>query len=274
MSNSNHIPTQIWEFLRAVSGTTQFEIRRYVIVVAVFFVAWWWLRHYPGTRNKLQPQNSAQKQIRREIIYSLISTVVFGSVMPILFAIGAGRYMRFYPHVEDYGWAYFFISIVLMVIIQDTYFYWTHRLMHHRRLFRYFHRVHHLSTNPNPWTTYSMNPLDAVVNSGAFVTTLYLIPTTGLALFIFSWINLAYAVYGHLGYEILPAGTAQHWLGQWINTSVAHNMHHARARYNFGWYFLFWDRWMNTLAPDYVQCYAASRTSDRREPDAIVPSTE
>jgi len=271
MPNSIHIPTQIWDFLSAVSNTTQFAVRRYVIVVALFFVIWLWWRYRPGTRNKLQAQNSAQKQIKREIIYSFISTVIFGSVTPILFAVGLGRYMQFYPHVEDYGWIYFFLSIVLMILIQDTYFYWTHRLMHHRRLFRFFHRVHHLSTNPNPWTTYSMNPLEAVVNSGAFVITLFVIPTTGLAIFIFSWINLAYAVYGHLGYEILPAGTSEHWLGRWISTSVAHNMHHTRARYNFGWYFLFWDRWMNTLAPDYVQSYNASRKSHPNNTRAFAP---
>jgi sterol desaturase/sphingolipid hydroxylase (fatty acid hydroxylase superfamily) len=37
----------------------------------------------------------------------------------------------------------------------------------------------------------------------------------------------------------------------------AHNIHHAKARYNFSWYFLFWDRMMGTLSPDYEGQYRA-----------------
>ncbi|WP_373997022.1 sterol desaturase family protein [Duganella vulcania] len=49
--------------------------------------------------------------------------------------------------------------------------------------------------------------------------------------------------------------TEKHWLGRWINTSTAHNTHHARGRYNYSWYFLFWDRMMGTLSPDYDEHY-------------------
>lgn len=74
-------------------------------------------------------------------------------------------------------------------------------------------------------------------------------PTPGL------WINTIYAVYTHLGYELFPRAMSKHWLGRWINTSTAHNTHHARGRYNYSWYFLFWDRMMGTLSPDYDEQY-------------------
>ncbi len=32
-----------------------------------------------------------------------------------------------------------------------------------------------------------------------------------------------------------------------VNTSVAHNAHHATARHNYGLYFLWWDRGMGML---------------------------
>jgi sterol desaturase/sphingolipid hydroxylase (fatty acid hydroxylase superfamily) len=196
-----------------------------------------------------------RRHVRRELLQSVVSIAIFACIVPILFALGLKPYMRFYPHISDLGWPYFVVSIVLMMLVQDTYFYWTHRLMHHRRMFRYFHLTHHRSLNPNPWSTYSINPLEAAIDAGANIIILFTIPSHGLALFIFSWINTTYAIYGHLGYEILPAGTANHWLGRWINTSVAHNMHHAKARSNYGWYFLFWDRLMGTLEPEYEQRY-------------------
>jgi len=49
---------------------------------------------------------------------------------------------------------------------------------------------------------------------------------------------------------------------RWINTSVAHNAHHDGARYNFGFYFLFWDRWMGTLDPSYETKYRHSLAAE------------
>lgn len=91
------------------------------------------------------------------------------------------------------------------------------------------------------------------------VLILMLIPVNGLALFIFSWIHTTHAVYTHLDYELHPRGTKSHWLGRWINKSVAQNTHHAHNRYNFSWYLLFWDRAMGTLDPDYAARFRAAR---------------
>jgi lathosterol oxidase len=239
--------------------------KQYVIVTGVFLALCLWWQRSPKGRMKLQARSSAPGQIKRELWHSLQSIAIFACVIPLLFVFGLDQYMRFYPNVETYGWPYFFVSIVLMMLVQDTYFYWTHRLMHRRALFRMFHRTHHLSTNPNPLTTYAVNPLEALVDQGATVIILFAIPSTGLSLFIFSWFNVAYAVYGHLGYELFPRGTSEHWLGRWINTSTAHNEHHSSARYNFGWYFLFWDRMMGTLSPRYSTAVAAptSQSSPR-----------
>jgi sterol desaturase/sphingolipid hydroxylase (fatty acid hydroxylase superfamily) len=63
--------------------------------------------------------------------------------------------------------------------------------------------------------------------------------------------QIAYNVYGHLGYEIFPANTNRHWLGKWFNTSVSHNMHHQFFKHNFGLWTTFWDRKMGTFSPKY-----------------------
>ncbi|MTV40879.1 sterol desaturase family protein [Duganella radicis] len=227
----------------------------YAIIAGAFFALWLWWRIRPGKRSPLQAKKIETAQIRRELLTSMGSIVVLGSFMPILFSLGFGRHTQHYERIATHGWPYFFLSILLAMIIQDTYFYWTHRLMHHRRLFRWFHFTHHRSTHTNPWTTYSIHPLEALVDSGSGVLIMMLLPTTGASVLTFSVINTVYAVYTHLGYELFPKGMSRHWLGRWINTSTAHNVHHARARYNFSWYFLFWDRMMGTLSPDYERHY-------------------
>lgn len=252
------------ELATGIFRTALLQGRQYLVVTGIFLALYWWLSLAVGGNAKLQAKQIAQSQVRRELLYSLFSIVIFASIMPLLFALGLGQYMRFYKDVDTYGWPYLFLSIILMMIIQDTYFYWTHRLMHRRSLFRLLHRTHHLSSNPNPLSTYSIDPLEALINYGAILIILFLIPTTGLSLFIFSWLNVSYAVYAHLGYEIFPRSITQHWFGRWINTSMAHNRHHANARYNFGWYFLFWDRMMGTLAPDYAAQPQAGATAAHR----------
>jgi sterol desaturase/sphingolipid hydroxylase (fatty acid hydroxylase superfamily) len=247
------IPFPVRQLLAQAATSVKYTTWYYLVVVAVFFTAWLCWRRWPARRARLQAKPVAGRQIGREILTTVGSILIIGNVMPLLFFFGFGRYTQYYKDVESRGWLYLCFSILLMMLIQDTYFYWTHRLMHQRRLFRWIHRTHHRSTNPNPWTTYSVGPIEAIINSGASVLILVLIPSTGIALVAFSWINTVYAVYGHLGYELYPRSFGKHWLGRWINTSVAHNTHHAKVRYNYGWYFLFWDRAMGTLDPKYSE---------------------
>ncbi|GJI97276.1 hypothetical protein RugamoR57_39940 [Duganella caerulea] len=229
----------------------------YALVAGIFAALrlWWGFR--PGRRQPLQAKPIGTPQIRREMFTSVFSIIALGCVMPVAFALGLGRHVNFYQSVHAYGrgWGFIALMVVLMMLIQDTWFYWTHRLMHHRRLFRWVHRTHHRSTNTGPLSTYSISPLEAVIDSGGSIVILLLLPVTFWSVLIFSWINTIYAVYTHLGYELFPRPMSTHWLGRWINTSTAHNTHHARGRYNYSWYFLFWDRMMGTLSPDYDEQY-------------------
>jgi sterol desaturase/sphingolipid hydroxylase (fatty acid hydroxylase superfamily) len=225
--------------------------RRYLIVAAVFTVLWLRWRARPASRAPLQRRAVPAGQIGRELFASIGPVLVFGLFVPVLFLFGLGKYTQFYRHIDERGWPYFFLSIILLMLIQDTWFYWAHRLMHHRRLFRWFHLKHHRSTNPNPWSTYSMSMLEALLLSGVNLIVLFVIPASGAALLFVGWLNIIYGVYGHMGYELYPSSIAGHWLGRWINTSTAHNAHHAQGRYNYGYYFLFWDRLMGTVDPQY-----------------------
>ena len=249
-------PIGVRRWLESASNSVLMTGFYYLVVVAAFFTLWVWWRHRPGSRVKLQEKHVAGRQIGRELGLTVVSILVFGSVVPLLFAVGFGEYTQFYRHIGMRGWPYFFFSIFAMLVIQDTWFYWTHRLMHSRMLFRWFHLAHHRSVNTNPWTTYAVGPLEALVLTGSSILSMVLLPTTGMAFFVTGWLSTIYGVYGHLGYELYPRWVATHWLGRWLNTSVAHNTHHGRGRYNYGYYFLFWDRVMGTVDPQYEARFA------------------
>ena len=84
-----------------------------------------------------------------------------------------------------------------------------------------------------------------------------------VVLFVFFVISLLYNVYGHLGFELYPAGWNRHWLGRWMNTSVAHNQHHHHFKGNYGLYFMFWDRWMGTVRQDYDASFSELSSRER-----------
>jgi len=138
-----------------------------------------------------------------------------------------------------------------MLLIHDTYFYWTHRAMHSSALYQWVHKIHHLSMNPSPWAAYAFHPLEAVVEAGIVVVFAFVIPVHPLHISLFLLIMMIYNVYGHLGYELYPNRFSRSRVGKWINTSVNHNQHHQFFTGNYGLYFLWWDRWMGTLRKDY-----------------------
>ena len=121
-----------------------------------------------------------------------------------------------------------------------------HRLVHLPKFFNHVHQVHHLSTNPSPLAAQAFHPLEAILEMIWIVPIVFLIPLHQKVLLFFSLFSLVYNVYGHLSIEILPASIQQSFWGRWLNTSTRHNQHHQFYRGNYGLYFLFWDKLMQT----------------------------
>jgi len=171
-------------------------------------------------------------------------------------------YSQLYPNISDYGWGYYVFSIIVMMFIHDTYFYWLHRLMHHPFLYRQVHLVHHKSTNPSPWASYSFHPIEAILEAAIAVIIAFVIPCHFTAIISFFFFQIVYNVYGHLGYELFPQNSYKHPILKWFNTSVSHNQHHQYFTGNYGLYFTFWDRMMGTMREDYEERFEKVTSED------------
>lgn len=240
---------------------------RYFLVAGLAFLLYYALLKKRIGYRKIQPKTPRMKDYFREIGYSVVTMAIFAAVPLVILGVpGIRVHTFFYKDISWYGWWYFFGAFPLMFILHDAYFYWMHRLMHHRKLFRCFHLVHHYSTNPSPWAAYAFHPLEALVEAGIFALFLFIMPIHPLHLGLFFLAMIFYNVYGHLGYELYPRGFSMHWLGKWINTSVNHNQHHQFFTGNYGLYFLWWDRWMGTLRRDYDQQF--DRVKNKRNKSA------
>jgi sterol desaturase/sphingolipid hydroxylase (fatty acid hydroxylase superfamily) len=227
---------------------------RYFLLAGVAFLCWYLIWKKKVFFKKIQLRLPKQKDYIREIIFSVSTMLIFAAVPLLLIQNPAIRpHTKFYTDIRQYGLFYFYATFLIMLVMHDTYFYWAHRLMHHPRVFKFVHLVHHQSTNPSPWAAYSFSPLEAIVEVGIVPILLFTLPITAYHLGLFFLFMIIYNVYGHLGWELYPKWFSRHWLGKWINTSVNHNQHHQYFKGNYGLYFLFWDRIMGTIRTDYEE---------------------
>jgi sterol desaturase/sphingolipid hydroxylase (fatty acid hydroxylase superfamily) len=208
----------------------------------------------------------------RELLYSLRSLVIYGLVGGFMVFSALSGWTAMYFRIERFGWTYFAVSIGLTILIHDTYFYWTHRLMHHPRLFRLFHHTHHLSTNPSPWAAYSFSPLEAFVQAGIAPLVIFTLPVHPLAFSIFMVWQISFNVLGHCGFELYPRWFLRSGLGYFINTTTHHAQHHETNRANFSLYFNHWDRLLGTNHQRYAERF--DEVVSQRDQKAVVLNDE
>jgi sterol desaturase/sphingolipid hydroxylase (fatty acid hydroxylase superfamily) len=253
----HHGPLAAWLLI------SSFIFLRYALPSSL---AYNWLYKWKSSQwilHKIQQKLPSAVQIRHEISYSLLTSFIFGGLAIGVYFLRKMGVGALYFNIADYGWAYYFFSIAVMIVVHDTYFYWTHRLMHHPRLFRLFHLVHHRSNNPTPYAAFSFHPLESVIEFGIVPLTAIFLPMHASALFLFTIWSIFFNVLGHCGYELAPSGFTRHWLLKWFNTSTHHNLHHEKSGYNFGLYFNFWDRLMGTNHPHYDQIFEDIKTRSK-----------
>ncbi|MEZ4803661.1 MAG: sterol desaturase family protein [Gelidibacter sp.] len=211
-------------------------------------------------QRKIQKRFPQWAIIKHEIFNSCCTAVIFGGVTIVTLKY-LYPYTNMFTDRDEYGMAYYYLSLPLMFIIHDAYFYWTHRLMHIPLLYKWIHKTHHISINPNPFSSYSFHPAEAFVEAGIILVIVFTLPVSPSALLFFLFWQFIYNLYGHSGYEMYPSWLHKTFVGKWINTSFSHNMHHRVAHKNFGLYFLFWDRLMGTLHHKYEERFELAQKS-------------
>jgi len=225
---------------------------RYFILALIATVVFYILFRKKWQYKKIQQVFPSGSDYAREIGYSIVTILIFGFIAyAVLVYPPVVKHTFQYTQIKTYGWLWYALAFVVMMVMHDAYFYWTHRLMHHPKIFRYLHLVHHKSTNPSPWAAYAFHPFEAVVEAGILGVFVFTLPLHVSHTLIFFFFMIVYNVYGHLGYELYPKGFSKSFIGKWINTSVNHNQHHQYFKGNYGLYFLWWDRWMGTIRKDY-----------------------
>lgn len=190
------------------------------------------------------------EQIRREVRLSLVTILIFAVLSTGLFELYMAGKTSLYRPLNAYPLWYAPLSFILCLFLQDTYFYWTHRFMHWRPVFKYFHLAHHRSIAPTPWAIFAFDPLEAVVQFVGLALLVLYLPMNPLVLILFMSYDTAVNVAGHTGFELMPKVSTQRWPFKLFNTVTHHDAHHTNTRVNYGAFFTFWDRVMGTYHGD------------------------
>ena len=248
------------------------DLRRYVIfAVAVWLVLWVVLRGVLAAR-KIREATPERRQLITEFFFSVRSIAVFSTVgVGVAFLERAGAY-PLANIAQGWGAVWFWSSLAIMILAHDAYFYWTHRLMHDPRLFRRVHRRHHKSNNPSPFTAYSFDLAEAMLMVAFVVLWPMIFPTPWGVTGLFMLHQIGRNTLLHCGYELMPArADGRPWL-DFITTTTHHDLHHGHAGYNYAAWFTWWDRWMGTEHPDYLERYAAVAWRPFRRKPQMLPA--
>jgi sterol desaturase/sphingolipid hydroxylase (fatty acid hydroxylase superfamily) len=234
----------------------QFLVILFIFVVPGYLLPagqyyWRYYRRPTSADEQLRVQklrSPAKGQIRREIRLSLVSCLIFALLGTILWRMFRAGETSVYLKFTDYPLWYLPVSFLLCLLIHDTYFYWTHRLMHTRALFKYTHAGHHRSMTPTPWAIYAFQPAEAVIQYLGIMGLVIFLPLHPVVFFAFLFYDTQVNTAGHCGYEIVPRWIVQSSWYRGFNTVTHHDAHHTDFGKNFGLFFNVWDRLMGTFS--------------------------
>lgn len=214
----------------------------------------WLNRRNPARR--IQPHRDGDRRRAVEIRHSLVSTLVTSLSLAIgLFVQDRGWVL--FPPVELTWWNALPLFGVTLVLF-DAWFYTAHRLMHTRLLYPW-HKLHHQSVAPTPWSTFSDRALDTLFHQGFYAVVPFFLPIPGVVLVANRVLDHISGTIGHGGFEYFAGPTARR---PWPLLCVTyHDQHHSAFRYNFANYFSWLDRLFGTIHPNYDSAVAEAENA-------------
>ncbi|MFN6039291.1 MAG: sterol desaturase family protein, partial [Bacteroidota bacterium] len=126
--------------LYLVSGITIF-----LLVWVALKNRWRWRRIQPKKENRMH-------FFRHDILFSSASVLMAGILTTLITLLDKIGCMKLYWEFNQYGMTWGILQFFFLIFFYDAYFYWTHRFMHHPKIFRWVHKTHHKNTDPSPLT--------------------------------------------------------------------------------------------------------------------------
>ena len=180
-----------------------------------------------------------------------MKTVLFNVLIftPLLISIDAfTQEFRYKYSIED--WPTFWVIVkqfIFFQLVEDFTFYWSHRFLHHPKLY-WIHKKHHeYNISISLAATYA-HPLEFFLGNGlpfslGYMILSYLTDVHLITIFVWTAYRYLETTEGHSGYEFPWAQFT--FVPFKLNTNY-HDFHHTMNSGNFGSQYCFWDTVMGT----------------------------
>lgn len=146
----------------------------------------------------------------------------------------------------------FWLGVITCMLIEDFFFYWSHRFLHNPLFYNKIHKIHHRFYNVIHISYAYAHPLEYLFGNilPNFFTILILGKYVHFITYLgFLWVRLMETCEGHCGYEF----SFSMFLGFPLMTdSSYHNFHHLKNRGNYSSMFSLWDTIFRTNK-DYIE---------------------
>ncbi|MFK7752684.1 MAG: sterol desaturase family protein [Sedimentitalea sp.] len=182
-----------------------------------------------------------RSQVLDNMFWSLASGITIGTLYTCAWFWAAGN-----------GWAattsfaanpvWYVAWFVLLPTWGSFHFYWGHRLLHHPKLYKHAHALHHRNVNVGPWSGISMHPIEHTLYFSSLLIH-FVVPTSPVHILFHVYTFTLHPVCSHSGFDgLLAAGRKRAQLGDFF-----HQLHHRYFECNYGTVEMPWDRLFGTF---------------------------
>lgn len=245
----------------------QIWLRNLVLMTLVAGGLHWifYARRVQGDRLKYDGRDLAHRgrqfsfggQVRDNMFWTLTSGVGVWTLYEVaMFHAMARGWVPVLAWADNPVW--FVLLFLLTPVWISLHFYWIHRALHWRPLYRLAHALHHRNVNVGPWSGLSMHPVEHLLFFSSILVHVVVAAHPLHILFHMQHQALTAAT-SHTGFEsLLVRDRKQLALG-----TFHHQMHHRYFEVNYGNLEMPWDKWFGTFHDGTPQAHA--RLKGRRQ---------
>ena len=180
---------------------------------------------------KAPPEDLAKKGRWNQIFVQLGMLFFLGAIVYPGWSAMGGSMESAWPGFLTLAW-----QLAVCILGQDTLFYWSHRALHHKSLFRSIHRKHHGFRHCRPYMATYAHTVEDLCNVVAFFAPPILLGVSWQVMAIWVAVRVFETYEAHSGYAF-NAIASRH---------AYHHLHATKGCY--GSFFGVWDRLMGTDA--------------------------
>jgi sterol desaturase/sphingolipid hydroxylase (fatty acid hydroxylase superfamily) len=240
-------------------------IGRYFLIAGIFYGIFHLWFPAKWQQRKINSKAYKKGQFRKEVFWSTVTALLFAVAGAATLLLWQKGYTKVYFNADDYSLWWLPLSLIIALVLHETYYYWLHRWMHYPKVFKIVHKVHHDSNITSPWTAFSFHPIEGVLQAIFLPALLMILPMHLYVLIIQLTIMTFSSVINHLDIEIYPKNFHKNFFGKWLIGATHHSLHHKQFKYNYGLYFTFWDKWKRTESPLYKKLFEEKTSSAVRK---------